>query len=108
MFGQLPVEVRRKLKPVGPALDRLDQQVEAARERIATLDRSEQNAQAATGSGAHADRDKLLAELRAARTAAEERLATLLDSRESLRLALVRVESGLGGVEDVLKLASGE
>jgi serine/threonine-protein kinase len=105
MFGQLPAELRRRLKPVLPALDRLDRQIEAARERIATLDRAEQNAQAATGTSAHADRDKLLAELRAARAESEDRLAKLLDSGEALRLALVRAESGLGGVEDVLKLA---
>jgi serine/threonine-protein kinase len=91
LFEQLPKDVRRSFRELPGVVRALEQHAERMRARIRELDRLVGDA----GEGS----DVVVGDLRAARAAAEARLAEVVAALESIRMELLRMHAGAGSVE---------
>ena len=87
VFARLPAQDRRRLSDVPAVIHRLQEHVEALRERREHLGR----VQAVSGA----------ADLKAATQAVSERLATAVAALENLRLDLLRLSIGQASIDDL-------
>ncbi|MEO7086478.1 MAG: serine/threonine-protein kinase [Gemmatimonadaceae bacterium] len=102
LFAKFPKEMRESLGDVPTALHALEAHARAARAHIEELDATIDQALHGPGQGASAERQEaLVADLRAARASAEERLAQVVSAMENVRLNLLRLQAGVGSVESV-------
>ncbi len=104
LLEALPADTRRRLARARQVLEGLEEALGRLdrRERELDVAASDARAGAATGSGATGERQRaLLAELDQARRTLAERRIGILTALENVRLALVRVKSGLGTTDDV-------
>ncbi|HWA59690.1 MAG TPA: serine/threonine-protein kinase [Gemmatimonadales bacterium] len=104
LLEALPVDTRRRLAKTRRVLDGLEREVARLDQRDRELDAAAGDARSggATLAGGAGERQRaLLAEVYQVRRANAERRLALLDAIEQVRLALVRVKSGLGTAEDV-------
>jgi len=102
LYASFPKEQRKTLGDVPDVLHGLEAHARGMRARIAELDASLLDAQrtharAATG----ALQEKLVADLRDARAAAEQRLSDVVTALETLRLDLLRLHAGAGSAESI-------
>jgi hypothetical protein len=110
MFVSLPKEMRRQLGDVPAVLEALRIRATGAREQIASL--NESIALAERGPARDATRQKqaaLLDDLRSARQQVDTRMSDVVTALETIRLDLLRLQSGVGSVEHItLDLAAAE
>ena len=99
LFHALPRETRRALGDLPEVIKGLETHAQQMRQRIEDVDRTIVEAgQAARAAG---QRDALVADLRAARDAAQTRLGEVVAALETIRLDLLRLRAGAGTVESV-------
>ena len=106
LFDELPKDVRRSLGDVPGLLQELEKQSRAIRHHIAQLDAALADVQAGAASvksDTHDKRDALVADLKLARSRAEERLGDLLTALETTRLDLLRLRAGQGSAEGITR-----
>ena len=102
IFDELPKQVRKSVGDVPGVLRSLETHARAMRARITQLDASIMDARRASGrADAGAVQSELLRDLEAARAQAEQRLAEVVTALETLRLNLLRLRAGAGGIESV-------
>ena len=110
LFQALPKTVRRELGDLPETVRRLEQDATKLRASIDSLDDHlavyERSAMRGTSSRAQrgtcsSRSSNLESELREARTLAAERLAATVAALESIRLDLLRLQMGSGGIESV-------
>ena len=100
LYAELPKEVRRGIGDVPAVLRQLETHARAIRARIAELEASLVEARR-TPQRAPDVQKQLVADLEGTRAAAEKRLAEVVTALETLRLNLLRLRAGAGGVESV-------
>jgi chromosome segregation ATPase len=104
LYHELPKNVRKSLGDLPAALRDLEAQARVMRAHMGELDAMIEDAQsgrATTRGDARVKRESLTTDLRAARSAAERRLADLVTALESLRLDLLRLRAGQGTAESI-------
>jgi serine/threonine-protein kinase len=104
LFAALPAATRAALADLPALVRRLEREAEAM--RVRTVELSDRLAAVSLGrADLHADaRRDVAAELRAARDAAERRRDAALGALESIRLDLLRLQSGVGDAEPLTAL----
>jgi eukaryotic-like serine/threonine-protein kinase len=110
MFGALPKEMRRQLGDVPVVLNSLRQRATSAREQLASLDDSIALAERTPARDATRQKQEaLVADLRSAREQVDARMSDVVTALETIRLDLLRLQSGVGSVEHItLDLAAAE
>ena len=104
VLATLPRAARRRLAGVESAIRRLEEEASQLTLREARLEAALNDAGApAAGTADAAAHRALLDEVTMARRAAAERREAIGATLERVRLQLLRVRSGLGGVDDVLR-----
>ncbi len=99
LYTALPKEVRASLPELPEVLSRLEKQARAVRVRVEQLEQSLVDAGADASHGAAADhRAALTADLMTARDAARARLSETVAALEIIRLDLLRLRAGTGGI----------
>jgi hypothetical protein len=102
LFEALPKEVRRSIGDVPDVLRGLERHAQAVRARIEALEASLADAGKGARPGvAMAERAALVADLRAARDAAQQRQRDVVAILETIRLDLVRLRAGAGTLAGV-------
>jgi eukaryotic-like serine/threonine-protein kinase len=104
LYESLSKELRESLGDVPETLKGLESVARAVRGRIEQLESAiaeAQRSRAAAAAGEH--QDALLTDLRAARAAAETRLADVVTALETLRLDLLRLSAGTGSAEGITR-----
>ncbi|HEX7024169.1 MAG TPA: hypothetical protein VF187_05070, partial [Gemmatimonadales bacterium] len=102
LYDELPREIRAALPDLPAVLQRLEQQARAVRARIEQLEQSLADARQDTAHGAAADhRESLLNDLIRTRDQARERLSESVAALETIRLDLLRLRAGAGGVDRI-------
>lgn len=109
LFEDLPAAVRESFSELPAHLRALETHAENARARIAELDAimngidqrgaSGHERAIAPAGGIAQQKDDLAADIRAARSVAERRLAEVVGALETIRLQLLRMHAGVGGAE---------
>ncbi|HJQ19336.1 MAG TPA: serine/threonine-protein kinase [Gemmatimonadaceae bacterium] len=100
LYDSFPKDTRKALGDVPGVLHGLETHARAIRVRIESLDASIAEAQRASPHVAAAQ-DRLLADLRAARGHAEQRLQDVVTALETLRLDMLRLRAGAGGTDSI-------
>jgi eukaryotic-like serine/threonine-protein kinase len=110
MFAALPKEMRRQLGDVPAVLKSLRQRATSAREQIASLDQSIVMAERAPARDAAKQKQAALVDdLRSARQQVDSRMSDVVTALETIRLDLLRLQSGVGSVEHItVDLAAAE
>jgi prefoldin subunit 5 len=102
LFDELPKETRKALGDLPAVLRELEAQARAMRARVDELDATAQQAQNGPARvGTRVQQEALVADLRDARAAAEQRLSDLVTALETLRLDLLRLRAGRGSPESI-------
>ena len=102
IYSGLAKDQRKLLGDVPAVLHGLEAHARAMRTRIADLDRSLVEAQGTSARAATAaHQEKLVTDLRATRSAAEQRLSDVVTALETLRLDLLRLQAGAGSAESI-------
>jgi hypothetical protein len=101
LFAVLDKETRRALGDIPEAVRRLERRAREMRDRVQQLDGALADARAARANLHNAQHDALLRELEAAREAAQDRLAEVVTALETIRLDLLRLQSGIGSVAGI-------
>ena len=99
LFEDLPAEVRESFAELPAHVRALELHAENARARIDELDEIARHVErdgAALGSSGASQREGAAQEIRAARSAAEQRLADAVGALETIRLQLLRMHAGVG------------
>jgi hypothetical protein len=99
LYAALPKAARRALGDLPADVRRLEAEAQAARGRIAELDRA--IAQADGAGPASGERQRLLADLRTDREAAQRRQAAIVTALETVRLQLLRLSADAGALAGV-------
>ncbi len=105
LFEELPAEMRKSLSELPAVLRTLEVHAEKMRARIAELGdilsdvEQQRGGRLARAESIVGQRDSLAEDVRAARAAAELRLAEVVAALESIRLQLLRMHAGVGSVE---------
>ena len=101
LYDALPKQVRRELAALPDTVRQLEADAGKLRGTISALD-DQLAAFERGGDAMHAETRRHMAdELRAARTVAAERLATTVSALETIRLDLLRLQMGSGGLDSV-------
>ncbi len=102
LYAGLSKEVRASLPELPDVLSRLEKQARAVRARLEQLEQSLADAGADPSHGAApAHRATLTADLTAARDAARARLSETVAALEIIRLDLLRLRAGTGGIDRI-------
>ncbi|MDP2955838.1 MAG: serine/threonine-protein kinase [Longimicrobiales bacterium] len=110
LFAELPKDLRRSFRELPGVVRALEQHAEKMRARVKKLDGMVGDAgegldgprgAAAAARGVGGKRDVLVSDLRAARAAAEARLAEVVAALETIRMELLRMHAGAGSVESM-------
>jgi len=102
LYAELPPAIRAALPGLPDVLKRLEQQARQVRARIEELEQSlAETQQGAAPGAAPAHRDKLVADLTAARDLARIRLSESVAALETIRLDLLRLRAGAGSVDRI-------
>ena len=102
LFEALPKETRRALRDLPDVLRRLEDKAQQIRGQVDQLDSLRGEASGAVHPGLQAEqRSSVLADLDAARAAAQSRLGQVVAAMEAIRLDLLRLRAGAGSLESV-------
>ena len=105
LFEQLPAPLQQSLAELPAVVRSLESHAESIRARMAELDGimrdvgANERGRLASVQNIAQQRQSLAADMHAARTAAEERLAEVVAALETIRLQLLRMHAGVGSVE---------
>jgi serine/threonine-protein kinase len=110
MFAALPKDMRRQLGDVPAVLKALRARATSAREQMASLDESIAMAERAPARDAARQKQAaLIDDLRSARQQVDARMSDVVMALETIRLDLLRLQSGVGSVEHItVDLAAAE